>query len=210
MEDREWTLIAGVLEECWPGEWTERTGPAYRLLLDTYSPEAVVTALRKIALRPATFKRRPSAQDILSTLEEDPDRPTFEMMLEGLGRVLRARPVKRVFYAEEEEDRLVSAEEMKRRAVREASGLAAGKEHPLVASFILTRLDRLALLQLEDPDYGELRRKELREEWDRFVGAREGRERHLLAGGRRGELGRLEPLKAIGAVRPELEAGEHG
>lgn len=85
--------------------------------------------------------------------------------------------------------------------------------HPLVRSFAVRQgLDRLRVLPVEDPDYGELRRKELREQWDRHVEAMEGRELQVLSlpSAERGQgLRQLDPLSALGAHGPrELEAGD--
>lgn len=85
--------------------------------------------------------------------------------------------------------------------------------HPLVRSFAVRQgMDRLRVLPVEDPDYGELRRKELEAQWDRHVEAMEGRERQVLAlpSGDRGQgLRRLDPLVALGLSETlELEAGD--
>lgn len=88
-----------------------------------------------------------------------------------------------------------------------------GSIHPLVRSFAVRQgMDRLRVLPVEDPDYGELRRKELEAQWDRHVEAMEGRERQVLAlpSEDRGQgLRQLDPLAALGVNETlELEAGD--
>lgn len=85
--------------------------------------------------------------------------------------------------------------------------------HPLVRSFAVRQgIERLRMLPVDDPDYGELRRKELEAQWDRHVEAMEGRERQVLAlpSAERGQgLRKLDPLSALGVSGPrELEAGD--
>jgi hypothetical protein len=64
---------------------------------------------------------------------------------------------------------------------------------------------------LDDPDYGELRRKELRGGWDRHVEAFDGRNVALLAAGpRHAGLRQLDPLAALGLGREPVPALEEG
>lgn len=202
MSDNEWAAVMGVLEECWPGEWTARTGPAYRILLGGYSASAVLAALRKVSAdTKRVLRARPSGSELVSALEEDPERPTFEDMFDavfGSGRILRARSTARRWGSEAERHALY-CEAVERRAA---------EFHPLIAGFVVNYgvfgLSRLEL----DGEYGGLRRKDLREAWDRFVAAREGMERHAIAAGSRAGLRQLSPLKALGVEpdRPRLTA----
>lgn len=191
MEDRAWTLIEAVLEECFSSRrpWSERTSGSYRLMLDAYEPEAVTLALRKIAA--GGQKYRPSAGDIIAAIEEDPGVPTFEELYRRLfaspGGILSKRPDQ---------------------CVLEAAALV----HPFVAVFVEEQgIQRLRTLPIYDEDYGELRLKELREAWDRLVARQGDRLRHglaLAAGGHK-QLGRLEPLSLIagGGRLIQLELG---
>lgn len=188
MSADEWAIVEETLMMAFPdterNQWDPaRSMRAYRVILGGVTPGAVLIALRKIALENGG-KWRPSAGEILHVLGEDPERPTFEDMLAALKAACKyPRGVRRDARAE--------------------------REHPLVAGFLLPRLERLAMLRIEDDEYGELRRRDLRREWDSWCEAQEGRERHVLAGGRRNELGRLDPLRALG-IRPvagELEQG---
>ncbi|HEX7088708.1 MAG TPA: hypothetical protein VF192_01150 [Longimicrobiales bacterium] len=188
-EDDEWAIVEETLMLAFPdterNRWdAESSMRSYRIIIGDVPPAAVLVALRRLALE-SEGKWRPSAGDILRVLNEDPERPTFEDMIAALKAACKYPAGGR----------------------REAR---AQREHALIAGFIVPRLERLVMLRLDDPEYGELRRKELRMEWDAFVEAQEGRERHLLAGGRRNELGRLEPLRALGLTPPagELEAGD--
>lgn len=83
--------------------------------------------------------------------------------------------------------------------------------HPLVASWVVrSGPQRLASLEVFCPDYGELRRRDLRVSWEQHVEAFAGREQVAAAlppGDRERGLQRLDPLAALGIERPkELQA----
>lgn len=73
-------------------------------------------------------------------------------------------------------------------------------------------LDRLRTLPVFDPDYGELRRAELKRSWDAHVEASKERQlavRALPPGERAAGLARMDPLSALGiAVPQQLERGD--
>jgi hypothetical protein len=74
--------------------------------------------------------------------------------------------------------------------------------HPLVASFISRQgLLRLGSLPLDCSEWGNKHRCDLEGSWNAHVEAMDGREVAQLAGGR-GELGRLDPLAALGLTEP--------
>jgi hypothetical protein len=62
--------------------------------------------------------------------------------------------------------------------------------------------DRLRLLEVDDDEYGALRRKELGQAYEEFLVAMEGRELHEIATGRRRQLGRFDPLASLGLQPP--------
>lgn len=188
MEQREWELIEGVLEECWPGEWTERTGPAYRLMLEGYDPAALVAALRALAARGQRF--RPSAGDIIGALERDSGVPSWtEVFREVWG------------------PRGVTSAADEAAALRRAESV-----HPLVEGYVRLRgWDRLRRLAVDHEVWGEKIRREEEAEWSRFVERaleRDAAEYGRLGPGReRAGLRRVDPLAAIGERR-ELSGGE--
>lgn len=174
MEDREWDLIEGVLEECWPGQWTERTGPAYRLLLDGYPAEVVVASLRKYAAVGSKF--RPSASELVGGLTEDPGVPTWTEVEEAL---------------------------LGRAGILRNGRELPGESHEYLVAFVAaTGRERLGQRPFDDPEWGEVERRRLREDWERFAERAEERRAHGSAlasiGAPSGELTRLRPLAALG------------
>lgn len=104
--------------------------------------------------------------------------------------------------------------------IYETRGLLTGDEkawtgvHPLIRSFAVREgLERLRVLPVECPDYGQLHRRDLRLAWDRHVEAMEGREAQVVGlppGDRPGALRRLDPLAAIGIDEPRELTEEAG
>jgi hypothetical protein len=190
----EWETLCLLLEEGWPGEFTEATARAWRLLLDDFSAEQVLVAIKSLVARGGTF--RPSVAEVTAAIRKDPSAPTFTeayALIYGKGGVIRARPK----YA----GRLITDEDRNRAMLDRASEL-----HPLVAAFVNRYgLHRLRMLEVDDPEYGELRRKELAGEWDQFCEAMEGRDVAALVSGRRGEIGRFDPMSVLGAKPAQIE-----
>lgn len=84
--------------------------------------------------------------------------------------------------------------------------------HPLVASWVKrSGIERLRVLPVFDPQYGELRRADLRRSWEAHVEAFEGRERvaaGLPPGDRERGLERMDPLATLGLDRKQIGAGD--
>ena len=192
----QWDVFAGLLDRGWPGELEPAGENAYRVLLDDCEPEALVAALKRLLHRGQRF--RPSAAELLAEARRDPSAPTFDeayVLIFGPRGVLAARP-----------SRAALQEARDPRAAHNEAALERAQElHPLVYSFVARQgAERLRLLPLADPQYGELRRKELREAWDAHVEAAEGREVAALASGAGREgLRRLDPLVALEAAAPD-------
>jgi hypothetical protein len=94
--------------------------------------------------------------------------------------------------------------------IAEARQARLGELHPLVQAFVNRQgIRRLSLLEVDDPEWGEVKRKELRDAWDRHVEAMADRDvAELVAGGeRRPGLNRFDPLAALGASRPQIAEG---
>lgn len=196
----EFSGAAAILDGGWPGEFTEADENAYYFLLSDFEIDDVMRALR--ALRGSKF--RPAASEIVAALSPQLAAvPTFDEMfalLFGASGVLHARAPAGVY--EDGAARMLAQEQ----AVR----VRLAGVHPMVASFVDRQgLQRLRLLEVFDADQGHWRRKELREAWAEHVEAMEGREIAALSAGRgRGDLGRLDPLTALGRPgRGELPAG---
>lgn len=88
----------------------------------------------------------------------------------------------------------------------EAAWELAGELHQLIGAFVAKQgLERLRRLQsqLDDPEWGAKRRNELAQEWEECVEAGETRDVAALVAGRRGEMGRFDPL-SLPAIRARL------
>jgi len=187
----EWDSFCLLMEEAFPGEFPQAARTAYRLLLDDVEPAKAVRGLRGL-LRTSRF--RPSVAEIVQALERDHRAPTFDEAFHVLFESPRS-PLK-----------AASTQEAVDQAMR---------FHPLIARFVqVMGRDHLAQLQVFDPEWGGLRRAELRTTYDEIREAAQGRDVAAMvvgAGERSGVLKRLDPLVAIGGgarVRGELEAGE--
>lgn len=199
MTDEQWDAIALLLDKGF--KWKEQFGDAqlttYRILLDGYDEEQIAGALRILVARGQVFG--PTPGEIVALIRSDPSAPTFieaYRLIFGHKGILAAKPAERWF---------ADAGEMGR-AHRQAQRARAGEMHPLVASFVerygYTRLEEL---ELNDPEYGDAKRRELERQWDAHCEATEGRDLAAMALPRgEGGLRRLDPLSALGLGRPAL------
>lgn len=88
----------------------------------------------------------------------------------------------------------------------------ANETHPLIGGFVgRYGIRRLQLLEVDHPDYGAARRRELNREWDQYVAANAGRDRAALAAGapRAGGLSRLDPARMLGTNASSHEVPFH-
>lgn len=144
---------------------------------------------------PAGSDFPPSAPNIAARARRDVSTPTFDecyRLIYGRNGILRARPPYpgRAL-------RPADFDEARRRKLSEV--------HPLVRSFVERHgLARLQALEVEDPEFGELRRKELRASYEQHRAVFEERGAVALASGGRDGLRSLDPLSAIGGPRREL------
>lgn len=184
MTGDEWEVVAGILEDGWPYDFGE---DAYRLVLGHCRADAVLAAIRKLALG-GKAEKRPSVGALAAALNEDPGIPSWaevEEALLGPGGALRV-------------------------------GALSGAAHPVLRDFLATRtIERLSRLPFDDPDWGEVERRRLREDWERYAERAEQRRFHGLAlesvGARNGELHQLRPLATLGIPQPmELTEGDEG
>lgn len=192
----------------WPGTitaWGKDAFAAYIGELQARGLEAaqVLTAVRTW---PAGSDFPPSAPNLAAAALHDPSVPTFPellVLLNGPGGILnaRARSHKSSWEAGERD-----------RADADAIRERASRAHPLVALFVeRIGIDRLRSLGLDDPQFGEARRRSLEKEWRDHVDTMGDRDvRSLASGGRRGELGRLDPLAALPVAPPPVFALERG
>lgn len=219
--DDEWAQFIAVLTRGFAARdpFTDADAAVYRLLLDAVEPAAALRAVQELVLEGQTMRPKPG--EIVERVRRDRGQPTFDeacRLMFGRGGVLTARP-RGGRYVDDAEDvpeaERRTAEQKRWADERDVIRQALAEVHPLVAAFVERQgFDRLRLLELDDPDYGALRRRELEQAWDRHVEAFDGREVAALAAGgdRRGQLARLDPLAALGRgptpVRPALAQPE--
>lgn len=167
----QWTAFCTILNDSWPGKMPASVFTSWRVMLDDVDPGEAVSAVKRLAFAGARF--RPSLAELLSELRRDPSVPTFD---EAFHLVFR------------------------RGGATRARELAEWRSnvHPLVASFVDRQgIERLRLLPVDDPEWGERHRRDLREAWERHVEAFDGREVAALASGDRRAPVRLDPLAAV-------------
>ncbi len=200
MTDEEWSAVSLLLARGWKGEWGGLDDRAYRILLDGYDTEQLVTALRKLAVH-GHFSR-PTVPEIVQAIEYK-DRPTgaeFFDLLYGAGGVIRASLPSGGRY--DSEARMLAARD-------EAREDRAWDIDPMLGSFVHAYgVRRLAMLQI-DGEHAELVRRDLLAEWEEHVERNAHRDAVALAAGRRRDLAR-GPRKshfeaALAAGQPQTE-----
>lgn len=197
-QDDQWRVFCMLVEQGWHGDFSEPERRAWRILLEDFEPDAVLTAL-KLAVAEGR-DHRPSVSVIVGLIRKDPSLPTFEEMVRlvyGRRGVMSATPDTSYF----------SYEDLARARLDRAKTM-----HPLVASFVLRiGLRRLGTLPLGDPKYGEANRLDLKRSWETHVETFDERTAAQLAAGTSQQgLQQLDPLAVLGLDhhRPQLEAGE--
>jgi len=170
--DDQWDAFAALLQAGWPGDFNEAERKAARVLLDDVEPAQVIVALKRLLHSGRKFYPRPAVSDLLAELRSEPERPTFD---EAYPTIYRSA----------------------------AKGLIPTGLHPLIAAFIEHQgLERLGQLPLDDPDWGEKHRRDLRAAWIEHVESWNGRQVAAIASGATGPR-RLDPASALGLERGE-------
>lgn len=170
----DWDDVGRALLGSWPSQvasWGREAIAAYVHELGSrgLSPDCVLKALRSIE-----SKFPPSVGEVVASVRFDSAQPTFDEAFElifGRGGVIRAR------------DPQVRLRELPR----------------TVQSYVWRQgLERLGRLPLNDPQWGEKHRRDLREAWDRHIDVLERREIALIAMGHR-----TESMKQLSATIPQ-------
>jgi hypothetical protein len=183
--EKSWDAFCSLLEHGFPGPFPEEAGDAYRALLGDYEPAEIVKALRSLIRKGGRF--RPSASEIVGELTTDPTKPTFTEALSAIRQVVPIRPDSAAL------DR-------------------AERIHPYLAAFIRSAgLDRLRQWPIDDPEYGSVERKRLKDEWDSFVERADERVAHGLAleQSSASQLGLRRPDFAGALPGPREETDDH-
>jgi hypothetical protein len=194
--DDEWAGISLLIEAGWPGDFTDATASAWRVFLGGYTPNDLLDALKRLVARGDRF--RPSVAEVVAELRNDPSAPTFDEMMElvfGRGGVLSARTsINKGVWVMGERDALDI----------EAMQQHAATMHPLVQSFVDRQgLHRLRRLNIDDEEYGAIRRRELAQAWEQHLEAMHGRDIAAMTTGRgNGSLTKLDPLSVLRGTRP--------
>jgi hypothetical protein len=174
MTEATWHRAGRALLGSWPERvtsWGEEGIAAY---VEELEARGVTPAAALVAIRscPAGQKFPPSAPELAALARHDPSRPTFDEAYRMIYGPGGTLGFKR-------------------------SGVQIS---PWVTAFVERYgVERLRLLEV-DGDYGNLVRKDLRQSWEQFLEATEGREVAALATGRRSELGSFDPLSAFAAA----------
>lgn len=205
--DEQWSAFLVLVEDWWPGELSGEKAQSWRVVTGSIDPGAAREALERLLLGGQRF--RPSASEFLAAVRADPSEPTFDEAVQLIRRALKApgyrdrlrehqRETGSTFISADDEDELRE----------EAIKAALEQTHPRVRGFVATqgveRLHRM-LGQIEDGDWGEKHRADLRADWERHVESGEQRELTVIASGGRVGLRELDPLATLGLPR---SAGE--
>lgn len=167
----EWQQLAALLENGWRGGFDDERSAAYFVFLAPYEAVEVERALHVLVRDGKPFI--PAVAEIVKAVEADPSVPSWAeayRMIFGARGVLAVRapagtPVGQRRHAEE----------------RAALDRAA-ESHPLLAPFVAGEgVQRLRMLPVDDPDWGEVERRRLGERWAEHVSRAEGRRRQGLA-----------------------------
>lgn len=195
MTDDEWAAIEAILQDCWPGEFDERAGLAWRAMLGDEDPVSVLQAFKTTAMI-TDEPFRPSVNTILREIHHRPGlgaQRAFEVIY-GPGGIAFAqvRSSKAFWEPGERED----ATRQLRRDLVEAA-------EPKIRAFIEDQgLDRIVLDRpvFDDADgHNGARRHRFDEAWSEFSDRFDRGEARLIASGRRSELDGRGGLKRIGA-----------
>jgi hypothetical protein len=196
MTDDEWAAIEAILQDCWPGEFDERAGLAWRAMLGDEDPISVLRAFKSLALS-ADDAFRPSVNEVLREVHHR----------EGLGAsraydVLYARPGG-IAYAQVRSDKAFWEPGERETANRELRRDLVAAAEPKIQAFVAEEgLDHIVLDRPvhDDADgHNGARRHRFDEAWAAFSDRYDRGEARMIAAGRRNELDGRGGLRRIGA-----------
>lgn len=198
----EWETVCLLIDQGWPGDFSDAQAAAWRVFLDDYDAQTVLAALKGLVAQGGAF--RPSVAEVVAQICRDSSRPTLDEALTLIRRALRAgrRPLVGDFATEAA--MLGAREQM----VRDA----AASMHSDVASFVcrcsdLARLEA-DIAELSDEQWGSVRRREFEARWKHHCETWDGRKVTAIASGRRGELAVFDPLAALSPpLRRQIGSG---
>lgn len=162
MTDREWDEICVLIDDCWKGELDERKATSYRLFLDRHPQGLVFAALEVLVEGGVAFL--PSVPEIVKSVRSLTEQPLpgWTEVYEHLSRATRRAGAD--YHAPEQAKTAVGAAWLDEYS------------HAVVARFFEGEgYGRMSKIGYDDPDYGLLRQKELRDRWDQFCKVAEQR-----------------------------------
>jgi len=197
--DEQWEAFCGLVEEGWPGEFDDESARSWRILLNDVTPLAASDALKRLLYSGRKFYPRPAVSDVLAEIRTDPSLPTFDeawLLIERA--IVRTQTPSGTFDSPSDMAKVHN----------DAVLAALESHHPAIRSFAERQgLDRLRTVQVDDSQWGEKTRRDLREAWERHLEAIDGREVAALASGRPDGLKQLDPLTSLGLKPPrQIEA----
>jgi len=160
MQQREWDLIAVVLENCWRGDWDELRAGAYFTLLEPYDTADIERAVRVLAQNGSPFL--PTVPEIISAIKgaADSSVPTWPEALTAIRGAIRRHGRFRG---------QLGVEQLERR-------------HPMIASFAAAYgWERLCGEPVDDPDHGGAVLRRLEISYGEHVERQQDREANGLA-----------------------------
>lgn len=216
MNPDEWDAISILLDKGfkWREPFGEVQAAAYHTLLSGHSTSEIMGAVRKLVANGQVFG--PTPGEIVSAIHQDvsvPTFPEFEAMVYGPEGVMKT--AKRAVTARKRQNGIhagtgpqIGLDEAERVFV-DAGQARSDELHPVLGSFVArVGVRRLRDLELDDPDYGPIRRRDLEREWDEHVEVSGHRDAaHIASGDRRGELGRFDPVSYLRSPAPALKPG---
>ena len=168
MIDQEWEAVTLLFEEAFAGEWTDRKSAAYRMLLDDYTGQQVLVAVRKVVRSGKPWV--PAVPEIVAAIDADPSLPTWLEVRSAL---------------------FGSASERRRAAHSMHPALEAFVGH-------LGGPVEVSRIPVHCPDRGQWEVKRLEAAWKAHVEAWVDRSHHRAALQATGAPRQLSPISALG------------
>jgi hypothetical protein len=192
----EWKDVGQVLLGSWPSQVAAWGREGIAAFLAELQGRRLSADQAIVALRSWEDKWPPSASEVARMVRTDPSLPTFDeaMMLIVAVAKQTQRP-----------SGPFGSEGEMHGAYHQAVLTALDQHHPMVRSFAERQgMGRLLALPVNDPQWGEKVRRELREAWESHLEAMDRREVAQLASGAGcpADLQRLDPLASLGLKKP--------
>jgi hypothetical protein len=157
--DDEWDGCCFLMEQAFKGDMDEDKRDAYRVFLEKFSSEQVVAALQVLAEESEPWL--PAVPEIVQAcrkLEQADHGGEVPGWAEVYPMLIRALHV-HVGYFESDAEKTATC-----------VAWLEKNSHPVVAKFFEAQgYDRLSRMEVDDPEHGALRQKDLREMWEQFV-----------------------------------------